>query len=182
MSVLWSAARSACVMRCAFVLMHPEHGRCGQAGLQCLLLGRSTSAPTRRQGVPLSAIVRRALLCGLADGHFGLAHDLRLLARRRPAGHRSIWPTVSPNYRTPVAAIWTGAILPSFRLGPRSFRRRPSAYTIVVSCTVIFLFLSFAMPVALGLLAEGTPKWTELGPCDLGALVSSSFAVLSSCR
>ena len=54
-----------------------------------------------------------------------------------------------------------------------------SAYTIVVSCTVIFLFLSFTVPIALGLFAHGTPKWDKMGPWDLGAGMFKLFAVLS---
>ena len=52
-------------------------------------------------------------------------------------------------------------------------------YTIVVSCTVIFLFFSFAIPIALGLFAYGTAKWPGMGPWDLGRGVFSLFAVLS---
>ena len=55
-----------------------------------------------------------------------------------------------------------------------------SAYTIVVSCTVIFLFLSFTVPIALGLLAWGTPKWDRMGPWDIGR--GCLHACLPCCR
>ena len=42
------------------------------------------------------------------------------------------------------------------------------AYSIVVSCTVIFLFLSFAVPIALGLVTIGGPKWPKMGPWNMG--------------
>ena len=54
-----------------------------------------------------------------------------------------------------------------------------SAYTIVVSCTVIFLFLSFTVPIVLGLLAWGTPKWDKMGPWNIGRGVFTLFAILS---
>jgi len=44
---------------------------------------------------------------------------------------------------------------------------------------VIFLFLSFAIPIALGLIAYGTPKWTTMGPWDLGASRFKVVAVLA---
>jgi amino acid transporter len=44
---------------------------------------------------------------------------------------------------------------------------------------VIFLFLSFTVPIVLGLMAWGTPKWTTMGPWNLGRAVFSLFAVLS---
>ena len=53
-----------------------------------------------------------------------------------------------------------------------------SAYSIVVSCTVIFLFFSFAMPIALGLMAYGK-TWTKMGPWDLGEPLFKLVAVLS---
>jgi len=50
---------------------------------------------------------------------------------------------------------------------------------VVVSCTVIFLYLSCALPIALGLVAYGGPKWRHMGPWNLGRAGFSVFAVLS---
>jgi amino acid transporter len=69
--------------------------------------------------------------------------------------------TVSPKYRTPVAAIWTGAILAIL------FTAYTPVYTTIVSVTVIFLFLSFTVPIALGLMAY-KKTWTQMGPWDIG--------------
>ena len=38
----------------------------------------------------------------------------------------------------------------------------------MVSCTVIFLFLSFALPITLGLFTIGGPKWPVMGPWNIG--------------
>jgi hypothetical protein len=54
-----------------------------------------------------------------------------------------------------------------------------SAYTIVVSCTVIFLFFSFTIPITLGLLAYGSSKWPKMGPWNIGRGMYSLFAILS---
>ena len=53
------------------------------------------------------------------------------------------------------------------------------AYSIVVSCTVIFLFLSFALPIGLGLMTIGGPKWPKMGPWDIGIGAYKLVAVLS---
>jgi len=47
-----------------------------------------------------------------------------------------------------------------------------------VSCTVIFLFFSFAIPIALGLMAYGA-SWTKMGPWDLGGPLFRLVAVAS---
>jgi amino acid transporter len=88
---------------------------------------------------------------------------------------------VSPTYRTPVAAIWTASALSVIFVWGSSLVSvaGTSAYTIVVSCTVIFLFLSFTFPIVLGALAWGTSKWDRMGPWDLGRGVFMLFVVLS---
>ena len=88
---------------------------------------------------------------------------------------------VSPTHRTPVAAIWTASILSVLFVYLTSVISiaGTSAYTIVVSCSVIFLFLSFTVPIALGLFAHGTEKWNRMGPWDLGPAIFKLFAVLS---
>ena len=52
-------------------------------------------------------------------------------------------------------------------------------YTVVVSCTVIFLFFSFAIPIALGLFAYGGPRWPKMGPWNMGRGGYTLFALLS---
>ncbi len=66
--------------------------------------------------------------------------------------------------------IWTGSILSVLFVWGSSLVSigETPVYTIVVSCTVIFLFFSFAIPIALGLFAWGTSKWDKMGPWNLG--------------
>ena len=78
---------------------------------------------------------------------------------------------VSTTYRTPVAAIWTGSVLAVL------FTAYTPLYTTIVSVTVIFLFLSFTVPIALGLMAFGK-TWTVMGPWNIGGWYRV-FAVLS---
>ena len=88
---------------------------------------------------------------------------------------------VSPKHRTPVSAIWTGSILSVLFVWGSSLVSigDTPVYTIVVSCTVIFLFFSFAIPITLGLFAWGTAKWDKMGPWNLGEGLFKLFAVLT---
>jgi len=68
---------------------------------------------------------------------------------------------VSPRFRVPVAAIWTGAILGIL------FMAYTPVYSTVVAVCVIFLFISYGMPVILGFFAWGK-SWTTMGPWNMG--------------
>jgi amino acid transporter len=68
---------------------------------------------------------------------------------------------VSPRFRVPVAAIWTGAILGIL------FTTYTPVYSTVVAVCVIFLFISYGMPVILGFFAWGK-SWTKMGPWNMG--------------
>ena len=79
---------------------------------------------------------------------------------------------VSTVYRTPGTAVWVSAIL-AFA----STLYAPAYLVLAVACAV-FLYLSMVMPIAAGLLAEGSAKWSEKGPFNLGGL-SKPNAVLA---
>jgi amino acid transporter len=69
---------------------------------------------------------------------------------------------VSTTHRTPTYAIWTSAALALL-----SMVYAPAYLVLAVACAV-FLYISMVMPIAAGLLAEGTAKWPEKGPFNLG--------------
>ncbi len=79
---------------------------------------------------------------------------------------------VSTQYRTPTYAIWTSA-----GLALLSTLYAPYYLVLAVACAV-FLYLSMVLPIAAGLMAEGTAKWKEKGPFNLGGL-SKPNAVLA---
>jgi amino acid transporter len=120
------------------------------------------------------------LLCGLATV---TSASRMIFAFSRDGGlpGSAALAKVSPTYRTPVAAIWTASILSVLFVWGSTLVSvaGTSAYTIVVSCTVIFLFLSFTVPIVLGMLAWGTPKWDKMGPWNLGRGIFMLFGVLS---
>jgi amino acid transporter len=82
---------------------------------------------------------------------------------------------VSTTYRTPTYAIWISAILALL-----STVYAPYYLVLAVACAV-FMYLSMVMPIAAGLFAEGTSKWPEKGPFNLGAFskINGVVAVLA---
>jgi amino acid transporter len=87
-------------------------------------------------------------------------HDKQVLHK---LGYAQELARVSVQYRTPTYAIWTSAALALL-----STVYAPYYLVLAVACAV-FLYISMIMPIAAGLLAEGTAKWKEKGPFNLGA-------------
>ena len=190
-SVLWSALFGY-IMLCSFVLMIPASvtaadgtvtdGMAAAAGQgwNVFFWAMSEQVNPIVRDVLYIAILISQWLCGLATVTsvsrmiFAFSRDGGLPASKTLA-------KVSPTYRTPVAAIWTGSTLAVLFVWGSSLVSigETPVYTIVVSCTVIFLFFSFAIPIALGLFAWGTSKWDKMGPWNLGEGVFKLFAVLS---
>ena len=71
---------------------------------------------------------------------------------------------VSTVYRTPGTAVWVSAI---FAFASTLYA---PAYLILAVACAVFLYISMVMPIAAGLLAEGSAKWKEKGPFNLGGL------------
>jgi amino acid transporter len=108
----------------------------------------------------LAGIALAQYLCGLAtvtsvsriayafarDGGMPLSAQLR---------------TVSDRYRTPAVAIWTVAMAAALATV------YTPVYEIMAAVTAIFLYISYVLPTALGLLAYGR-RWTAMGPWHLG--------------
>ncbi len=178
-SVLWSALFGY-IMLCAFVLMLPSMDEAAGQGWNVFFWAMDTQVNPIVKDVLYLAILVCQWLCGLATVTsvsrmiFAFSRDGGLPASRALA-------KVSPLHRTPVAAIWTGAILSVLFVWGSSLVSigETPVYTVVVSCTVIFLFFSFAIPIALGLFAWGSHRWQVMGPWNLGEGVFKLFAVLS---
>ena len=179
MSVIWSALFGYLFLA-SFVLMIPDMDQAAAQGWNVFFWAFDQQVNGAVKWLVYLVVFVAQLLCGLATVTsasrmiFAFARDGGL------PGSTSL-AKVSPTYRTPVAAIWTAAILSVLFVWGSSLVSvaGTSAYTIVVSCTVIFLFISFTLPITLGLLAWGTPKWDRMGPWDMGRGVFTLFAVLS---
>ena len=179
MSVVWSTIFGL-IFLVPFVLMLPNMDQAAAQGWNVWFWAFDQQVnPVVKEIVYLVVFVAQ-LLCGLATV---TSASRMIFAFSRDGGlpASGALSKVSPRFRTPVAAIWTAAVLSVLFVFGSSLVSvaGTSAYTIVVSCTVIFLFLSFSFPIVLGLIAWGTPKWDRMGPWNLGRGVFTLFAVLS---
>jgi len=81
--------------------------------------------------------------------------------------------SVSPKYRTPVAAIWATAIFTTILT---AITTPLGAFAALSTGCAMYLYISYAMPVIAGFFAEGK-SWTTFGPFRLGGLYKL-FAVI----
>jgi amino acid transporter len=99
-------------------------------------------------------------LCGLATVT-SASRMLYAFARDGGVPFSGHLAKVSPRFQTPAAAIWTvAAVMLAFTV------YTPVYATITIVC-IIFLYLSYTLPIALGLAAYGR-SWTTFGPWTLG--------------
>jgi amino acid transporter len=155
------------VMLSAFVLMIPNMDEAAKQGWNVFFWAMDSQVHPTLKMVLYVAIFVAQLLCGLATV---TSASRMLFAFARDGGLPRFLSKVSPTFRTPVASIWvasTLSVLFVWLTSAITIAGTP-AYSIVVSCTVIFLFLSFALPIALGIVAYGTAKWPKPGPWSIG--------------
>jgi amino acid transporter len=99
--------------------------------------------------------------CGLSS----VTSNSRMIfafARDRGMPASQIWSRISIKYRSPAPAIWL-AIGVAFLLAVYS-----RAYSVIVTISTIGLYVSYGIPILLGLLAQRHGKWTHRGPWHLG--------------
>jgi len=109
---------------------------------------------------------------------FAFARD-----RGMPASH--LWSRISTKYRSPAAAIWLAigvaflivvysavyaviVSISSTRPAGSFYIVYSSVYSIIVSISTIGLYVSYGIPILLGLRAQRNGKWTQRGPWHLG--------------
>ncbi len=178
-SVIWSSLFGY-LMLCAFVLMIPNMDDAAKQGWNVFFWAMNERVPEGIRIALYALIFVSQLLCGLATV---TSVSRMLYAFSRDDGIPGIsgpLAKVSPRWRTPVNAIWAGSIFSVLFVWFTSsitIAGTP-AYSIVVSCTVIFLFLSFALPILLGLFAYGGPKWPKPGPWSMGGFLFRIVAIL----
>jgi amino acid transporter len=179
-SVLWSAL-FGWLMLSAFVLAIPDMDKAAASGSGVFYATMAAVLPAALKSGLFALILLAQFLCGLATV---TSASRMIFAFTRDGGLPLVskWVSkVSPRYRTPVAAIWTGAVLEFLFvwMAQTVSIGGTNIYTIVVNATLIFLFLSFTVPIALGFFAIGTAKWPKMGPWDIGIPLYRVFAVLS---
>jgi amino acid transporter len=179
MSVVWSALFGYLFLA-AFVLMIPNMDDAAKQGWNVFFWAFDQRVNPIVKEIVYIVVFVAQLLCGLATV---TSASRMIFAFSRDGGlpGSATLSKVSPTYRTPVAAIWTASVLSVLFVWGSSLVSvaGTSAYTIVVSCTVIFLFLSFTFPIVLGMMAYGGSKWDKMGPWNMGKGVFMLFGVLS---
>ncbi len=154
------SALAGWVMLCAVVLAIPNLGEVASQGSRAFPAALELTLP-RWLAASLEVGIALAMYgCGL--GAVTSASRMAF-AFARDGGlpfSRSI-RSVSPRFRTPVRSIWLVATVAwLFTLGARFYE------TITAVC-IIFLYMSYVLPTALGALALGK-NWTNMGPFTLG--------------
>lgn len=125
----------------------------------------SSGMPGWLKSVLAIGIVLANYLCALA-GMTSLSRMLFAFARDGGIpGASNLLRRVNPKHRTPGAAIWVGSLfccVLGWVCGADA-----SAYIVLASGCAVFLYVSYIMPIAAGVLAEGK-RWTKKGPFNLG--------------
>jgi len=169
-SVFWSFLFGY-IMICSFVLAMPSVADgAKQGGNVFFWLMGIVPMPAFLKALLYIGIVIANYLCALA-GMTSLSRMVFAFARDGGFPVSNWLRRVSPSHRTPVNAIWIGAVLALI-----STLYTPQFWTLASGCA-IFLYISYAAPVGAGMLAEGK-SWTHKGPFQLGGL-SKIFAVVS---
>lgn len=179
-AVIWSSL-IGWLMICAIMLAIPNMDEGAAQGFNVFFWTMDQILPAGLKTVIYLGILIAQFLCGLATV---TSASRMLFAFSRddgmPFGSKAL-ATVSPKYRTPVNAIWTASVLCilyvllalSLKVGGQSI------YVIVVNSTLVFLFLSFTIPLVAALFAFGTPKWPTPGPWAMSAGLYKLVTLLS---
>ena len=153
-------------MICAITLAIPDLAVAAGQGWTMFFGTMDAIMPAGLKTVLYLGILIAQLLCGLATV---TSASRMLFAFSRddgmPVGSKAL-ATCRPKYRTPVNAIWTATVLCILYvvLALSIKVEGTSIYVIVVNSTLVFLFLSFTIPLVAGLFAYGTAKWPNPGP------------------
>jgi amino acid transporter len=179
-AVLWSSL-VGWLMLCAIMLAIPDMDAAAAQGWGAFFGTINAIMPAGLATVLYLGIFIAQLLCGLATV---TSASRMLFAFSRDDGVPGVskaLASVSPKYRTPVNAIWTAAALcilyvllaMSIKVGEQSI------YVIVVNSTLVFLFLSFTIPLIAAMVNYGGPKWPNPGPWAMSAGLYKLVTVLS---
>jgi amino acid transporter len=149
------------ILICTFVLVLPDVATGVKQGFGFFSELLNTLPPALKTILGLGIFLVN-FLCGLAC----LTSTSRMMyafARDGGLPASSMLRTVSPTLKTPVAAIWVSAIL---ALAATLYA---AAFSVLAVGCAVFLYISYIMPIAAGILAEGK-TWKHKGPFDLGGM------------
>jgi len=169
-SVIWSMLFGF-LMALSFIIAIPDLGAAAKLGaLSWFDLFNHLPMPLLLRDVLVIGLIVANYLCALA----ALTSTSRMVyafARDNGLPFSGVLKAVSPRYRTPVPAIWCTAALAT-----AATLYTPTFAALSAGCAV-FLYISYAMPIAAGLSAEGK-AWKTFGPFRLG-IFSKPFAAIT---
>jgi amino acid transporter len=148
------------VMLCAVVLTAPSLPRAAEQGGNAFVWILEQALPVGIAISLMAGIAFAQFLCGLAT----VTSASRMLFAFARDGGVPCSPAlrrINPTFRTPIAAIWTVA------LSSVAFTVWTPVYSTITAVCVLFLYVSYVLPTALGFFAYGR-TWTAMGPWDLG--------------
>jgi amino acid transporter len=161
------------LMVCSFVLAMPSVEEGASKGWGSFLYVMEASRmPTWLLYFLFVGIVVNNYLCGLA----GLTSASRMafaFARDGGMPFSNLLSHVSTTYRTPTYAIWASAAIAWLSTV------YSDAFVVLATACAVFLYFSYISPVIAGFFAEGTSRWPEKGPFNLGVL-SKPLAIVSA--
>jgi amino acid transporter len=158
-AVVW-ASLFAWLLSCAFVIAIPDMAQAAKQGWNVFFWVMDSLVPVPLKIAVYLIVLAAQFLAGLATVT-SVSRMIFAFARDDGLPASALLKKVSARYRTPVAAIWSGAILSV------AFTLYADGYTVVVSVTSIVLYLSYAMPIGAALIAYKR-SWTRMGPWDMG--------------
>jgi amino acid transporter len=159
-SVIYSAIFGY-IMICTFVLVLPDVATGVKQSFGYFDALLSTLPPILKTVLGLGIFLAN-FLCGLAC----LTSTSRMMyafARDGGLPASKLLSTVDPTLKTPAAATWVSAFL--------AFAATLYAeyYLVLSVACAVFLYISYVMPIAAGIFAEGK-TWKHKGPFDLGGM------------
>jgi amino acid transporter len=179
-AVFWSSI-VGWIMICAIMLAVPDMNAGAAQGWGVFFATVNAIMPPTLVQIIFIGILIAQFLCGLATV---TSASRMLFAFSRDGGMpvaSKALAAVSPSFRTPVAAIWTSSIFCILYVFAAQFISigGTNIYTIVVNSTLIFLFLSFIIPILAGMVAYGGPKWPTPGPWAMSTGIFKLVCVLA---
>jgi amino acid transporter len=148
------------VMLSAVVLAMPAPAAAAELGDKAFAHTLFAVAPSWLAGALLAGAVLAQYLCGLATVT-SASRMAFAFARDGGLPFSAAVRHVSPRFRTPPVAVWGVAV------ASVAFTAYTPVYTTITAVCVIFLYVSYVLPTAIGLLAHGR-WWTRFGPWTLG--------------
>ena len=171
-SVFWSGVFGL-ILIIAMIMAIPDLGAAAKTGWSSFNnLFIAAILPSFVGKLLLIGVIISNFLCALA-AVTSTSRMIYAFARDGGLPFSSVLSSVSPTYRTPVAAIWFSAFVAVILTAVTT---PLNAFAALSTGCAMYLYISYAMPIIAGFFAEGK-SWTTFGNFRLGGL-SKLFGVI----